>query len=629
MKSNISLIALLFFLFSINISAANYVAEVVKVRGKVTQLRPGALSASKVKLGDRLSEDTSIVTAKRSFIRVKFIDDSILNLGPKGKVVITQMRKKKAGIITLLKGKLRTSVKKVSKQKKNKFFIKTRTAALGVRGTEFQTIYNPDNKVTNLLTYKGKVAMVKVEKGISQTPQKVTKKKKVSKQIVERTAKNEINVEEAAKTYEGHEENLEALLESKEAVVVEQGQFSGVVKNLTRTTEPVQISPVQFNVLYANKDMVERKDSAVKKKVIKDLSDEKISLKQKKQKAPAEGFHNKKTGEFAAKSGGFIDLNTGLYVPPKKDAVFNKELGVYEVQKVGAIDKKTGQYVAPKGLKLDAKKGFVLKSKKKATKEEKQVLLAMTSDLNEVIKKDLFVGDEEEIKKKFEILSTTELFTKNTISLSLIGADYNVEQIFGSYEGSRYFYSDENTGFELNWDHSSAGSWQPVTSVYYRRVDLHNNSGFTQQSESLLSMSAGFRKAISSRWNLLTLASIDQMFFTDYSEENSVVERNLTKVALPKLSFIFEGDLIKTGRFTLDTRLGVMASLSKDAGDLTVKEGVGTHIEFGAKFWATSNLLTRLAVFNETEKHDTSTSVSSMEMEHETGGLKISVGYIF
>ena len=72
------------------------------------------------------------------------------------------MKKNEVGIITLLKGKIRSKVKKTKAHSKNKFFVKTQNAALGVRGTDFQTIYNPENNVTNLLTFKGKVAMINV-----------------------------------------------------------------------------------------------------------------------------------------------------------------------------------------------------------------------------------------------------------------------------------------------------------------------------------------------------------------------------------------------------------------------------------------------------------------------------------
>jgi len=629
MKSILLLVLIFALSYSNHSFSAPHVAEVIKVRGDVTQLRPGSLSASRVKLGDKLIEDTSILTGKRSFIRVRFVDASVLNLGPSGKVVITQMKKKSAGIITLLKGKLRTQVVKSKKEKKNKFFIKTRTAALGVRGTEFQTIYNPDNKVTNLLTFKGKVAMVKVKKGITDLPEKVTKKTEVKEKIVERTSIDDVQVEEVAKTHTDQTQRLESLLESKEAVVVKQGQFSGVVKNLNRTTLPVQISPVQFNVLYKNKEFSEKSEKAVKKKVVKNLKTEKLALKQVKQEAPTEGVFNKKTGEFAAKSGGYIDLNTGLYVPPKKDSVFNKKLGVYEVKAVGAIDKDTGQYVAPKGLKLDAKEGFVLKDKKKATKKQKKVLLAMTTDLNKNIKKDLFVGEEEDVKEVVKLFSSREIFAKNNISLSLTSIEQKLDQDKNNYEGIRFFRDGEAKGFSLNWDHSSDGSWQPVTRIDYKRVELKQNTDFSQISESLLTMSVGFRKYLTSRWNLLTLASIDQMLFVNYVNESSTINKYLTKVALPKLSIFLEGDLIKSGSLSFDTKLGLMASLSKDAAALNVHEGFGFHIEFGAKYWATQNSWMRLSLFGDNMTHDTKSAVAEVTDTHKTSGLSATFGYLF
>lgn len=137
------------------------VAVVEKVRGTATLLVPGSLLARKISEGDKLKEDSSIVTGRGSFIRVRFIDNSILSLGPESKAVIIQVDQKAPSVVSLLKGKMRASVQP-NAEGKEKFYVKTRTAAMGVRGTEFQSIYNPENKITNLLTFSGEVAMVKL-----------------------------------------------------------------------------------------------------------------------------------------------------------------------------------------------------------------------------------------------------------------------------------------------------------------------------------------------------------------------------------------------------------------------------------------------------------------------------------
>ena len=81
-------------------------------------------------------------------------------------MVVNQVGKRKTGFISLIKGKLRTKVikkgTKLTKDKSsNSLFIKTNTASLGVRGTDFQVVYNAKNKVTSLLTYEGEVQISK------------------------------------------------------------------------------------------------------------------------------------------------------------------------------------------------------------------------------------------------------------------------------------------------------------------------------------------------------------------------------------------------------------------------------------------------------------------------------------
>ena len=171
---------------------------------------------------------------------------------------------------------------------------------------------------------------------------------------------------------------MEKALNSKESVTVPRGQFSGVTPKLKKTTLPVKISPKQFTLLYKN-------DELKKPEELKDIS-KKDYITQADQKAPLEGVSSQKTGDFAPRSGGFLDLETGLYVAPGKKSQLNKKLGVYEDKSIGSLSSKTGKYIPPKGLKLDAEKGFVpevdLIDEKEIKKLEEKI-----KDLNEGIKK--------------------------------------------------------------------------------------------------------------------------------------------------------------------------------------------------------------------------------------------------
>ncbi len=322
-------------LFSVAAKRTRIIAEAILVRGKVTALEVGEHKAFIVKKGRKLRQDASILTGKKSFIRIKFLDGSIASLGPESKMIVNKIGKSKVGIISLLKGKLRTKIKNKKNEKEKGFFIKTRTAALGVRGTEFQTLYNPLNKVTSLLTYEGKVQMVKIEK----------KKRGVTIKVRPKTDREFL---------EQQQKEMDDLLQSKKSVGVEKGQYSGTSHKVQKISLPIKISPVQFTALYKNNELEESKN--IEEKVDRNG----VLEEQVEQKVPLEGYRNSKTGDFAARAGGYIDFNSGLYIPPSLGSKFNERLGVYEDKKIGEVNLKTGSYIPPKGLRLDSKKGFVL-----------------------------------------------------------------------------------------------------------------------------------------------------------------------------------------------------------------------------------------------------------------------------
>jgi hypothetical protein len=69
---------------------------------------------------------------------------------------------------------------------------------------------------------------------------------------------------------------------------------------------------------------------------------------------PPEGFMNAKTGEHAHASGGYIDVDTAIYIPPPPGSTFDPNTGVYIPPKeYGDFDHHTGEYIAPEGFTLD------------------------------------------------------------------------------------------------------------------------------------------------------------------------------------------------------------------------------------------------------------------------------------
>jgi len=323
------------------------VGKVTKTRGKVTILAPGELQSRKLKSGDQVREDSSILTGKSSFARLSLNDGSSLNIGPNSKMVVVHLDKSGNGVVSLLKGKMRSIIKKrVNKNKK--FFIQTRTAAMAVRGTEFEAIYNPENKVSALLTYEGSVA-------IEKTNELVLNLKSKKREIKRRGKKLVLNREEN-RSLEGLEK-LKEIFKKKTSVIVKKGQFSSTIKKYDNVSEAVRISPIQLNTLYQNDEYVEKKVTDIRPRNL-ESSKIKLFLIPQEQTAPVGGIDDQQTRKYAARAGGLLDLNSGHYIAPTKSAKFEKRYGVYTPDNIGLIDKRTGQYAPPVGLKLSAFYGF-------------------------------------------------------------------------------------------------------------------------------------------------------------------------------------------------------------------------------------------------------------------------------
>ncbi len=156
----------LFLMMLFTVSSLAYasadVAKVIIVRGTAMAKNPDG-SVQQIKQGMWFKEGTQVKTEDRSFVKLLFIDKSQMNLGPNSQMKIDTFPESDAGIVTLVKGQLRSKVSKnymqMDKKNKSKLFIKTKTAAMGVRGTDFQVNYNPENDFTSLVTFEGAVAM--------------------------------------------------------------------------------------------------------------------------------------------------------------------------------------------------------------------------------------------------------------------------------------------------------------------------------------------------------------------------------------------------------------------------------------------------------------------------------------
>jgi hypothetical protein len=617
MSMKLNLILILSLLYCPYSFSREYVAKVVKLRGNATQLIPGKHNASKLKLGDQLTEDTSVVTSSKSFVRIQFFDGSNISLGPNGKVVVSKMNKSGKGILTLLKGQLRSKINSVqTKSKGHKFLIKTRSAALGVRGTEFQTIYNPENNITNLLTFKGEVAIAKVETKRSQ--------KDVYENKISKISKKQISKSQSIRLKKDLNSEMETALSSKDAIVVKRGQFSGALDSVDRATLPVNISTGQLNALYQNKDLNESSKNKVKLSKLSKEASNKDFLNPIISDSPPEGIYYPNNGDFAQKSGGFIDVKTGIYVPPERTSSFSQTKKIYLAQKVGNYDVNTGQYHAPKGLALNSTKGFVVSSNQKNIKSKKNQAKIMNSiiDKKVVLKKKVR-------KKRVRFYNQLELFAKNAVSIRVAGAGSTIKHYDSPQVPARNIKSDGKE-FKLTWDHSSGGKWQPITNISYRRIRFDGNDlgVFNQSTASLYGMELGVRRYINSRVNISSSMGLNQNFFTASSTDNGTTTYDIRKATVPILDISGQWFYAKSLRYDFDLRFGLTYSLSKTAKDVEFGSGLGAKFGTGFRYWIKKNWWSRVDFNGSSSKHEITGTNYSANNEIINTSLGIEFGYV-
>jgi hypothetical protein len=339
MKLIISII-LVFNLFAWAESDRN-VAKVAMLRGQAF-VKTADGKVKPIKLDDWLSEGEIVQTKEKSFAKLVFTDKSTMNVGPNSELNINKFGGGQVGLVSVIQGQIRSQVTKdvlKQQQDKSKLIIKTKSAAMGVRGTDFLVTYSPETDRTNLITFEGNVAMAQINQ-------------------------NESSLEDVGQ--------LEMIVsDTARAVAVTDGLYAGAAPGQQHVTIPTKISPVQFEILQENGNFElqekQEKNESFNSVVPPGLSPVVVANEQvlpqpkedqKSELPPPEGLVNERTGAFAPTAGGIVDLKTGHYIAPPQGSNFDSNAKVYLVPtSLGTVDSK-GDYRPPEGLKLTSDGNF-------------------------------------------------------------------------------------------------------------------------------------------------------------------------------------------------------------------------------------------------------------------------------
>ena len=134
----LSITILLVLAFSVTSMAAETIAVVLKVKGKVSITRGNQASSITLKRGSRLQDGDKLKTDKASYAAVRFIDDASLLRIRANSICTIKGKKEKNQIIKNVALEVGTILAKVTKQR-GKFEISTPTSVASVKGTEWIT----------------------------------------------------------------------------------------------------------------------------------------------------------------------------------------------------------------------------------------------------------------------------------------------------------------------------------------------------------------------------------------------------------------------------------------------------------------------------------------------------------
>ncbi len=360
------LILISFLINAAALASEESAGKIVILKGKAERTAAGAAKAAAIKEGAPIFAGDTIATMADARVKLVLKDESEIVLPSSSKFQVESFSKeeKTPSVLSVFVGSLRAKVTK-SAAGDTKMLVKTPSATMGVRGTDFQAIYNEKTKMTSLVTFEGQVAMAKLDSPSDATPNRM----------------------------------LDALRDQSKAVVVTEGQYSGIAPAQEQPTVPVKISTAQLasmkNAAFATPPagapgagapkMMSPVPPGIDAKLVTGTLEEFKAMYGKTAGAeafepaefhpgrpggpreggpgtppPPEGFFDAASGRMAPPAGGFIDMSTGLYIPPPPGSAFDPVAGVFvPPPNMGSFNPDTGAYIPPKGFMLDAAKGFV------------------------------------------------------------------------------------------------------------------------------------------------------------------------------------------------------------------------------------------------------------------------------
>lgn len=150
------IIKIITLLFLLNLSLyANTVGTITALSGSASILRDG--KSIEATLGAKLEQKDSIKTSDATKIQIIFIDETIISIGKNSNFSIDEFlfeeSEAPSAKFGLLSGAMRTITGKIADVAPDKFSVKTKTATIGIRGTNFSIFTGEDGSAKIFCTF--------------------------------------------------------------------------------------------------------------------------------------------------------------------------------------------------------------------------------------------------------------------------------------------------------------------------------------------------------------------------------------------------------------------------------------------------------------------------------------------
>lgn len=326
---------------SLQFAYAGQKAAVVKMLRGDVKLENGSKS-KKLNAKDWVEEGSIIKTAARSFVKLVFVDKSQMNVGPDSEMKIESFGGKEAGVIDMVRGKIRSQISKdylqIQEKDKSKLFIKTTNAVMGVRGTDFLITTNKQNTATVL--FEGEVVFNNLSERGTHSSSKL-------EDMVDRGVRvmpGEFSVVEKSHP----QPTVPAVLNVKQRETLESNSSfdsSRAPSSAEAKTEAKSVVPEGLS----GQD-VSNQSETIKNEVAKVSNDTNAPMEKDISISDAQGFVS--GDKVKPANGSFLHLESGLVVPPAADSIYDPNTKSFVASESNGTVSANGEFVPPKNIEI-------------------------------------------------------------------------------------------------------------------------------------------------------------------------------------------------------------------------------------------------------------------------------------